>query len=563
MRSRAFLSAMLVGAAWLLLGPPARGQDAAFQRDINEAIDRGVAYLRGTQEKDGRWPYSKNEQIGATALAAWTLLECGVPADDPAVRKAANLLRKEFIHNTHTYSVALGIMFFDRLGDASDEPLIKTLALRLMTSQADDGSWAYMCVGRPVTGDNSNTQFAMLALWVARRHGMPVDANLALVERRFRAMQNQLGCWAYVGLAPLERELLVEKIGSTTAMTCAGVLALALTQPTGPNKKIARRDLAKDPQVRLGLAAVAALIGTPLADRRNVPKFLSGNGKIGKDQGCYCLWSLERMAVVYDLKTIGNKDWYVWGAQILLGNQQTDGSWLSYCGTEPDTCFALLFLKRANVARDLTDTLKGKVRDPGKSSPQLLQMVGKEDVVKSAGSAEKSREVPQGASEASSPKSAAPPTGDAAKLSSEISAAAPAEQDALLEKLRDTPGSAYTQALAGAIPKLRGSAKTKARQALAQRFERLDIDVLRVHLMAPEPEMRRAAAVAAGAKKAKELGPDLVRLLEDHEVTVLQAARAALRQISGQDFGPEVDASPAERTAAVEAWRRWSRQQKQ
>src|SRR5205823_1481331 len=35
-------------------------------------------------------------------------------------------------------------------------------------------------------GDNSNTQFAMLALWVARRRGLPAEQALAASETRFR-----------------------------------------------------------------------------------------------------------------------------------------------------------------------------------------------------------------------------------------------------------------------------------------------------------------------------------------------------------------------------------------
>src|SRR5207253_796047 len=35
----------------------------------------------------------------------------------------------------------------------------------------------------------------------------------------------------------------------------------------------------------------------------------------------YFLWSMERMAVVYDLKTIAGKDWHTWGSEILMNAQ--------------------------------------------------------------------------------------------------------------------------------------------------------------------------------------------------------------------------------------------------
>jgi HEAT repeat protein len=158
-------------------------------------------------------------------------------------------------------------------------------------------------------------------------------------------------------------------------------------------------------------------------------------------------------------------------------------------------------------------------------------------------------------------QSAQPATGDAAKWGEELAGADAARQDVLLQKLRDTPGPRYTQALAGAIPKLRGTTKTKARQALARRFEALEPKVLRDELRSPELEMRRAAAAASGAKKSKELIPDLIELLGDPQPAVLQAAHSSLRQLTGQDFGPELDASPAERAAAADAWRKWWKQQ--
>jgi len=50
-----------------------------------------------------------------------------------------------------------------------------------------------------------------------------------------------------------------------------------------------------------------------------------------------------------DLEKIGGKDWYSWGAELLLVSQKQDGSWSGEYGYA-DTCFALLFLKRANFA---------------------------------------------------------------------------------------------------------------------------------------------------------------------------------------------------------------------
>jgi hypothetical protein len=70
----------------------------------------------------------------------------------------------------------------------------------------------------------------------------------------------------------------------------------------------------------------------------------------------YFLWSVERVGVIYNLRKIGSKDWYGWGAEILVANQTPQGKWEKGGNSNStpviDTCFALLFLKRANLAKE-------------------------------------------------------------------------------------------------------------------------------------------------------------------------------------------------------------------
>jgi hypothetical protein len=125
------------------------------------------------------------------------------------------------------------------------------------------------------------------------------------------------------------------------------------------------QDFGKDPQVELALLYLGMRVGNK--DLASAPK---NGGKIIHANAwgdLYFLWSLERVAVVYGLTTIGGKDWYSWGADVLLGAQAGVGSWNDSFAGPVDTCFALLFLKRANVATDLTALLEklGGARDPG------------------------------------------------------------------------------------------------------------------------------------------------------------------------------------------------------
>ncbi len=181
-------------------------------------------------------------------------------------------------------------------------------------------------------GDNSNTQFASLGMWVASRHGIPCERALALLSARFRTSQAATGGWGYqVGSAP------------TPAMTSAGLLALAIGHGVRLEDANERRE---DPQIQRGLKALAEYLGS------------TQNGT----EGLYFMWSLERVGVLFNLEKVEDVDWYLWGAEKLVPAQGGDGSWMlnHYPGSNPlaDTSFALLFLRKSNFVRDLSNKLE-------------------------------------------------------------------------------------------------------------------------------------------------------------------------------------------------------------
>ena len=197
--------------------------------------------------------------------------------------------------------------------------------------------------------DNSNTQFAMLGLWTAHRHGVPVERSLLLADQRFAKSQQTGGGWGY-------------QFGDEHAkasMTCVGLLGLAVGHGAmlGADKK-ASGGIGDDPAIRKGLTAVSRSVGSPND---------LDEGKLD----LYTLWSIERVGVLYGLTTIGGKDWYGWGANRILRAQNANGSWHGngYHGstTSLDTAFALLFLRRSNLVQDLTDRLQ--LHMPLRASP--------------------------------------------------------------------------------------------------------------------------------------------------------------------------------------------------
>ncbi len=645
--------------------PAPAADDAAIQK----AIEQGVTYLKQhTQARGGQGNVivdavaalsgvnlADSEAIGATALVGLTLLECGVGSDDPVIRKTAETLRSASVDLTYTYGISLSIMFFDRLGDPGDVPLIESLMVRLLAGQNSHGGWSYNCpaiadeevrrlkninlkpregsqpkrgtpAGRAAardlppqikdqltlinrnqgawgagdSGDNSNTQFATLALWVGRRHGLPVDKALAQIEARYRKSQNADGSWGYQ----------VSGQGGTPSMTCAGLLGMAVacgaanealerlyparkdpakedpaSKKDSPPKPVKLHDPGRDPVIRAGLLAVSTAIGQPEgiqgpgpaangADNPALPGKKSRFG--GRFRDYYFFWSLERVAMAFGLETIGKKDWYGWGAEIVVASQLPDGSWSgAYPQGGADTCFALLFLKRSNLANDLTASLKGKILDPG-TVKLKAGGVGGEGLANKGATAPKnpssndrtpSNSPLQGAGASTRPPAegtipllradAEPEDPEVARLRNELVGASSSQQEVLIAKLRTSKGLVHTQALATAIPRLGGTVKTKAREALAERMSRMTGTTLVDKLQDEDREIRRAASLACALKEDKTFIPNLIRLLEDPESLVTRAAHAALKSLTGRDFGPSADAGGEDIAKAVAAWRDW------
>jgi hypothetical protein len=194
-------------------------------------------------------------------------------------------------------------------------------------------------------GDNSNTHFAMIGLWAARRHGVPTERTFTLVARRFRTSEDpSAGGWAYS----------YPQSGSTPAMTSVALLGLAIGNALAVDPEAGRPE--KDQAILKSLAYLSKNVGMPTGKFTDRPKVKDAGG-------LYYFWALERIAVLYDISTLDKKDWYRWGAEILIGHQETDGSWTDggFPGGEKGgavcTPLAVLFLKRANLTPDLSKRL--------------------------------------------------------------------------------------------------------------------------------------------------------------------------------------------------------------
>ncbi|MFO0956801.1 MAG: hypothetical protein U0800_04955 [Isosphaeraceae bacterium] len=182
-------------------------------------------------------------------------------------------------------------------------------------------------------GDHSNTQFGMLGVWVGGHYGYDSRESLAYLGERFHLCQRADGAWGYRADGSV--------VHGPEAMTCVGLLALYLSagNDDGDGRDALSRgqDLERDRAYRRGLEAVTAYAK-----------------KIDRNSPTYFLWSLERLCVALGKEKLDGYDWYKGGAQVLVERQKLDGSWDDgHWGQNPDTCLALLFLHRSNLAKGI------------------------------------------------------------------------------------------------------------------------------------------------------------------------------------------------------------------
>ena len=152
----------LVFLTFAVISAPAPTLAGPSEAEVRGAIARGVAHLREAQTPQGLWRYRYNadHSLGITALAGLALLENGVGADDPAIGRAAEVVRLLAKRSDQTYDLALAILFLARRqagATGPDDPLIRRLGARL-AGGGPGGLWDYGVPLEPVEGEGKATR---------------------------------------------------------------------------------------------------------------------------------------------------------------------------------------------------------------------------------------------------------------------------------------------------------------------------------------------------------------------------------------------------------------------
>jgi hypothetical protein len=376
---------------------PAPGHPGVDSKRVDEAIRKGIEFLRTSAS-----PGASKGITNSDELILLAMVHADVPPTEAKFREMFDrMLQAKF---THTYKVALQAMILEEVDRVRYQDRIAQCAQALIDSQLKHGQWNYECAseasasvptGTPVPkptasstkkapppapgtkvkppvvrlitlqrtkfgesdrGDNSNSQYAALGLRAAHDAGVAVPQEVLELARKWWET-NQQGAkaadkdvatggkpaapargWDYSKAATSNER----PFGSMSAGAVSAVVIYDF---------MLKKDWRLDPVVQSGLS------------------WLDENFTVATNPGkypqyhYYYLYALERVGMLTNAVMIGSHDWYREGANYLLDAQSAQGSWRAGAGRDEgaavwDTCFAILFLKRATRSLDVASTDK-------------------------------------------------------------------------------------------------------------------------------------------------------------------------------------------------------------
>jgi hypothetical protein len=332
----------LVLVASLVLPVQAAERDAptVSSQAIQRAIERARDWLIREQRPNGSWESAmrtEDTRVGATALVMLALANAGVDRSHLAMQRGLDWLRRQ--QPDETYSVSLQVLVLAMLSPDADRVILERNVAWLERAQVTQGpaagSWSYG--QNRGTGDNSNAQFALLALHEAERAGVRVQRQVwTRAQQYWVSCANPDGSWGYT----------VGNSGGSGSMTCAGIASIWITA-----------EHIGTPDARAAADTVSCCGGgsSPKPLEKGLQwlgrrfSVVENPGTGGQTWLHYYLYGLERVGRFTARRFIGESDWYLEGAKMFVATQ--DGLTGAFRGGRVEdpvvaTSFALLFLAK-------------------------------------------------------------------------------------------------------------------------------------------------------------------------------------------------------------------------
>lgn len=494
--------------------------------EVRATVEKAMAFLES--------PAADETRNGGKVLIGLAFLKNGAPASHPRVEAARAAAVAEFPPNAYAerlsadvYTTGLSIVFLVTLeptaGGSTSGSVRKALEY-LRFRQKEHGGWGY--IDRPA-GDNSMTQYAVLASWEAAQVGYEIPLqSIESVLLWLSRVQDPSGGFPYHGkIAPgptlIQQEMVrpgVTMAGLGATYICADLLGMSA--------------LAREREERglpPALKEVRSGRGNRIEPRQIKEVLARGQQWIAKHYTrpdrvelwvYYYLYALERYGSFREAVE-GIKDpepkWYNEGVDFLRRMQKPDGSWTSIAPVDKpgmETSFAVLFLLRSSQ-RSIQ-----KARDYG------------------AGTLVGGRGLPNDAAQLTVRDGRVitkPLLGPAEQMLGAIDALDLAEGHEGLDELAELP--------------------LEETRALVSRHQ----EKLRQLAGGATPEARMAALRTLAKTRNLDHVPLLISALRDPDPRVAVTADDGLRWLSRQLGGEKLSQNPSEgeRKQAVDRWKAW------
>lgn len=473
--------------------------------------------------------------MGPTALATLALIKSTGKPDDPEIANLITFVRgsvntagyRPQIANGDIYEAAVVLMALATANADVHSAEIEAIARFLVERQSDNGSWDYSKGG---SGDTSQSQYAILALWEAAATGFEVPVQVwDRALNWFITRQDVSGGFTYHPRDP-GGESRVPQGEVTHSMSVAGAGSIIICRSQLPFKQTPQS--LKDRELLIPVEEEGKKDDyKPIVTRERADqaltlanRWMAANLTIDKSSGprLYFLYGLERYAALANLKTVGTTDWYAAGADYLVKNQRPDGSWTATYEANVDTAFAILFLGRSTqktITRIQINRLGRGTMVGGRGIPD--PNVGAASGLLARRNARYARALQA-------------PVSDLLALLDD-----PADDEDLegaAVALETVDSAELIRAIGGDKPKLRHLAKD------------------------PRPEVRRAALWSLARTRDLRVAPVLIDRLADDDPEVYRAARDSLRYLSRRMDGFGLPADPpaqSDRAAGIGKWKEW------
>jgi len=370
------------------------------QKKVDAAVVRGGEWLLNNAHKLPEISHTIGSlKLRMEELVLLTLLESGWDRKDPRLTQL--MQRVLSLPLDRTYHVSLRAMCLAAIDPLKYQQQLAQCAQYLVDNQADNGGWGYgqptaipasfpakeqgpvqietgnggvapavsklkqielkklKPVGETMT-DNSNAQYAALGLR-ACLSGLVVvpKETIQAAESYWEKNQRSDGGWAYSGTGANR----VPDDKSYGSMTAGAVGSLVIFKYYRSRVWRQAADWKGADSIKRGVE----WLGKELDYAKNP------NAPYNAWQ-YYWFYAVERAGRLLETEQFAAKEWYPLGADPLMGRQSADGSWteekwdapggtmsakfMLAPGVTTETCFALLFLRRATPKTDETIQIK-------------------------------------------------------------------------------------------------------------------------------------------------------------------------------------------------------------